>query len=114
MTTTRMKPLLPRNGCALLASSVAIVAMIAGCAATPTQESTGEYLDNSLITAKVKTALINDETLRAGNISVATYKGKVQLSGFAASETDKRRAEVIAKDVEGVKSVTNGIEVKDK
>ena len=113
MTTTRMKSLLLRNGCALLAS-VAVVAMIAGCAATPTQESTGEYLDNSLITAKVKTALINDENLRAGNISVATYKGKVQLSGFAASETDKRRAEVIAKDVEGVKSVTNGIEVKGK
>ena len=113
MITTRMKSLLLRNACALLAN-VAVVAMIAGCAATPTQESTGEYLDNSMITAKVKTALINEENLRAGNISVATYKGKVQLSGFAASETDKRRAEVIAKDVEGVKSVTNGIEVKGK
>lgn len=67
-----------------------------------------------LESSKVKTALINDENLRAGNISVATYKGKVQLSGFAASETDKRRAEVIAKDVEGVKFVTNGIEIKGK
>jgi osmotically-inducible protein OsmY len=113
MTTARKQTLLVRIAYALLAS-VGVVAMIAGCAATPTQESAGEYLDNSLITAKVKTALINDENLHAGNISVATYKGKVQLSGFAASETDKRRAEVIAKDVEGVKSVTNGIEVKGK
>jgi len=113
MTTTRMKSLLLRNAYVLL-GSVAVVAMIAGCAATPTQESTGEYLDNSMITAKVKTALINADSISSGNISVATFKGKVQLSGFATSETDKQLAEVIAKDVEGVKAVTNGIEVKGK
>lgn len=110
MTTTRMKLLLLSIVYALLAS-VAVVA-IAGCAATPTQESTGEYLDNSMITAKVKTALINADNLRSGNISVATFKGNVQLSGYAMSEADKQRAEVIAKDVEGVKTVTNSIQVK--
>ena len=111
MTTTRMKLLLLSIVYALLAN-VAVVAMIAGCAATPTQESTGEYLENSMITAKVKTALINADTLRSGNISVATFKGNVQLSGYAMSETDKQRAEAIAKDVEGVKTVTNSIQVK--
>jgi len=110
MITTRMKLLLLSIVYALLASMA--VAMIAGCAATPTQESTGEYLDNSMITAKVKTALINADTLRSGNISVATFKGNVQLSGYATSETDKQRAEAIAKDVEGVKTVTNSIQVK--
>jgi osmotically-inducible protein OsmY len=96
----------------VLLASVAVITMIAGCAATPAQESTGEYLDNSMITAKVKTALINTDNLRSGNISVASFKGNVQLSGYAMSETDKQRAEAIAKDIEGVKTVTNSIQVK--
>jgi osmotically-inducible protein OsmY len=93
-------------------AAVALVAAIAGCTSTPTQESAGEYFDNSVITAKVKSALVGAENLSSGNISVATFKGKVQLSGFVPSETDKQRAEQVARDIEGVKLVTNAIEIK--
>jgi osmotically-inducible protein OsmY len=95
-------------------AAVALVAAIAGCTSTPTQESAGEYFDNSLITAKVKSALIGAENLSSGNISVASFKGKVQLSGFVPSETDRQRAEVIARDIEGVKVVSNAIEIKGR
>jgi osmotically-inducible protein OsmY len=95
-------------------AAVALVAAIAGCTSTPTQESAGEYFDNSVITAKVKSALVGAENLSSGNISVATFKGKVQLSGFVPSETDKQRAEQIARDTEGVKLVTNAIEIKGR
>ena len=93
-------------------TAAALAALIAACAATPTQESTGEYLDNSVITTKVKTALLNAEDLRSGEISVVSFKGKVQLSGFVTTEADRQKAELIARDVQGVKSVTNSIEVK--
>jgi osmotically-inducible protein OsmY len=93
-------------------AAAALAALITGCAGTPTQESTGEYLDNSVITTKVKTALLNAEDLRSGEISVVSFKGKVQLSGFVTTEADRQKAELIARDVQGVTSVTNGIEVK--
>lgn len=93
-------------------TALAAAALIAGCAGTPTQESTGEYLDNSVITVKVRTALLNAEDLPSGEIAVASFKGKVQLSGFVPSADDRRKAELVARDVPGVKSVTNGIEVK--
>jgi osmotically-inducible protein OsmY len=112
MTNLSKMPTQPSRKVLIALAAAAFVALIAGCAGTPSQESTGEYLDNSLITAKVKTALLSAENLRSGQISVASFKGKVQLSGFVATEADKRQAEVIARDVDGVKSVTNGIEVK--
>jgi osmotically-inducible protein OsmY len=93
-------------------AAVSCAAALAGCASTPTQESTGEYLDSSIITAKVKMALLNAENLPSGQISVASFKRGVQLSGFVPTETDKSRAEVIARDVDGVKAVTNSIQVK--
>lgn len=108
-------PFMPAHLLRTLVSTLAAIALIAafaGCTSTPAQESAGEYFDNSLITAKVKSALIGAENLRAGNISVASFKGKVQLSGFVPSETDRQRAEVIARDIEGVKVVTNAIEIK--
>lgn len=95
-------------------AAAAVVAALTGCTSTPSRESAGEYFDNSLITAKVKSALIGAENLSSANISVASFKGKVQLSGFVPSETDKQRAEVIARDVEGVKVVTNAIEIKGR
>ena len=95
-------------------AAIALVAAFAGCTSTPTQESAGEYFDNSLITAKVKSALIGAENLSSANISVASFKGKVQLSGFVASETDRQRAEVIARDIEGVKVVSNAIEIRGR
>lgn len=112
MNPTSRMPKHPSRTLVVALAAAAALAVLAGCSSTPTQESAGEYFDNSLITAKVKSALIGAENLSAGNISVASYKGKVQLSGFVPNETDKQRAEVIARDVEGVEVVTNAIEIK--
>ena len=108
---------IPANLSRTLVSTLAAIALVtafAGCTSTPTQESAGEYFDNSLITAKVKSALIGAENLSSANISVASFKGKVQLSGFVPSETDRQRAEVIARDIEGVKIVSNAIEIRGR
>jgi len=90
----------------------ACVAVLNGCAATPTQESTGEYIDSSVVTTRVKMALLNAENLPSGQISVASFKSGVQLSGFVPTETDRSRAEAIARGVDGVKAVTNSIQIK--
>jgi len=85
-----------------------------GCASTPTRESTGEYVDDSAITAKVKTALIKDPIVSAFDVSVKTYKGMVQLSGFVNTPDQKNRAEEVARGVYGVTSVNNSLVVKAK
>jgi len=85
---------------------------LAGCAGTPTQESTGEFIDDSVITTKVKTALVNDKTVSAMDIKVDTFKGRVQLAGYAKSPDERQRAEGLAREVPGVRSVTNKIELK--
>lgn len=96
---------------ALLLSSGAML-LGTGCAGTATRESTGEYIDNSAITARVKTALANDEVVKAREISVETFRGTVQLSGFVNTEAEKDRAGRIAAGVEGVQKVQNNIAVK--
>ena len=83
-----------------------------GCAATPTQESTGEYLEDSTITTKVKTAIFNEPTLKVLQINVETYKSVVQLSGFASSSTDIATASKVAQSVTGVASVKNDMRLK--
>lgn len=83
-----------------------------GCASTPTQESTGEYVDDSTITAKVKAALIHDPVVKALDVSVETFKGVVQLSGFVNTELEKTQAGNLALTVKGVASVKNNIVVK--
>jgi hyperosmotically inducible protein len=85
-----------------------------GCASTATRESTGEYIDDSTITAKVKTAFATDPTVSALAVHVKTYKGVVQLSGFVNTPEEKDKAEDIARGVYGVKSVTNSLIVKAK
>lgn len=93
--------------------ALALIAAIAlGCASTSTQEGTGEYLDDSAITTKVKTALLADKDVSGLAIKVETYKGVVQLSGFATSETERAKAAQLARDVKGVKSVKNDIRLK--
>ena len=67
------------------------------CAATETKESTGQYVDNSVLTAKVKTAIFNEPTLKSSEISVETFKGEVQLSGFVSSIEQTKRAVEVAK-----------------
>ena len=70
----------------MIAASVLSVASLTGCASTPTKEGTGEYIDDSVITAKVKASLFNEPTLKATEINVETFKGDVQLSGFVAED----------------------------
>ncbi len=88
------------------------MAVIGGCAGSRTQESTGEYVDDSTITAKVKAAIFDDPALKVFQISVETFKGVVQLSGFVNSTEVVIRAGVVASRVSGVKSVKNSLIVK--
>ena len=88
-----------------------IVSLVA-CASTSKQEGTGEYVDDSVITTKVKTLLAADDFLKSFQIGVETFKGTVQLSGFVASQSGLDKAEQIARSVKGVKSVKNDLIVK--
>ncbi|CAH1904044.1 BON domain-containing protein [Candidatus Nitrotoga sp. HW29] len=85
---------------------------ILGCASTTKSEGVGEYLDDSVITTKVKAAVFNEPTLKATEINVETYKGVVQLSGFVSSQSSIDRAEEVASGVKGVKSVKNDMRIK--
>ncbi|MBI5521516.1 MAG: BON domain-containing protein [Desulfarculus sp.] len=96
----------------LLGVTVLLAVMMAGCAGTDTRESTGEYVDDSTITATVKAAIYNDPKLVVGQISVETFKGVVQLSGFVNSAQAAYTAEEIARSVKGVRSVRNSLIVK--
>lgn len=89
-----------------------LVALMAGCAGSATRESTGEYIDDSSITASVKAAIYNDPMLKVGQISVESHKGVVQLSGFVDSKQAAGRAAELARSVKGVKSVKNSLIVK--
>ena len=83
-----------------------------GCAGTSDRQSTGEYIDNSAITAKVKSALASDDMVKAREINVDTFRGTVQLSGFVSTSAEKDRAGEIAAGVQGVHEVKNHITVK--
>ena len=89
-----------------------LMATFVACASTPKQESTGEYVDDSVITTKVKSLLAADDFLKSFDISVETYKGIVQLSGFVASRAAVDKALQITHSVKGVKSVKNSLVVK--
>ena len=89
-----------------------LIATFVGCASTSKQESTGEYVDDSVITTKVKSLLAADDFLKSFEISVVTYKGTVQLSGFVGSQQAVDKAGEIARSVKGVKSVKNDLIVK--
>ena len=83
-----------------------------GCASTSTKEGTGEYIDDTVITAKVKAAIFNEPTLKSAEINVETFKGVVQLSGFVKSHDDTHKAVSLAKAVKGVVSVKNDMRLK--
>ena len=89
-----------------------LMASLLGCASTATQEGTGEYIDNTVITAKVKTAIFNEPTLKTLEINVETFKGVVQLSGFVNSQAEIDKAAEIVEQVKGVKSVKNDMQLK--
>jgi osmotically-inducible protein OsmY len=89
-----------------------LLASFMGCASTASHEGTGEYFDDSAITAKVKAAVFNESTLKSAEINVETYKGVVQLSGFVHSQADIDRAVQVARGVPGAKSVKNDMQLK--
>ena len=91
---------------------IGLLTAFLGCATTQKQESTGQYVDDSVITTKVKTAIFNEATLKTLQINVKTYKGVVQLSGFVDSAKSVSKAGEVAGRVEGVKSVDNSLMVK--
>jgi osmotically-inducible protein OsmY len=91
---------------------ILFVAAVVACASTAKQEGTGEYVDDSVITTKVKSLLAADDFLKSFQIGVETYKGVVQLSGFVNSQKAIDKAVEIARSVKGVKSVKNDLVVK--
>lgn len=84
----------------------------AGCASTEKHEGTGEYVDDSVITTKVKAAILNEPGLSSAEINVETFKGEVQLSGFVTSRADINKAVAVARNVKGVRSVKNDMRLK--
>ena len=97
---------------ALVSATLGLASFTAGCASSPTRESTGEYVDDSTITTKVKAALIHDPIVKALDVKVQTFKGLAQLSGFVNSEAEKTQAGSVTAGVAGVTGVTNNIVVK--
>lgn len=92
-------------------AAVAIIAMV-GCASTSKQESTGQYFDDSAITAKVKAAIFNDPSLKSTEINIETFKGVVQMSGFVSSQASIDKAIEVARGVGGVSSIKNDMRLK--
>jgi osmotically-inducible protein OsmY len=101
----------PLRGFGILVLAI-VLASAWGCGSTTTKAGTGEYVDDSVITAKVKAAIFNDPTLKVNEINVETFKGTVQLSGFVNSRADIDKAVQVARGVAGVKSVKNDMRVK--
>ncbi len=96
-------------------SSVFLAVMLVtavGCASTSKQSGVGEYVDDTVITTKVKAALVNDPMAKATEVNVETFKGVVQLSGFVSSQAAANRAVELARQVSGVKSVRNDMRLK--
>ena len=92
--------------------AIMVIAVFLGCASTPTRESTGEYIDDSTITTKVKAAIFSDPSLKVFQINVETFKGEVQLSGSVDSDQIVNKAGEVARGVGGVNSVKNDLIVK--
>jgi osmotically-inducible protein OsmY len=91
---------------------IMLVATFMACASSPTQESTGEYVDDSVITTKVKSLLAADDFLKSFQIGVETFKGTVQLSGFVDSQDTVNKAVEITRSVKGVRSVKSNLILK--
>lgn len=94
-----------------LIATVALTTVV-GCASTRTQESTGQYVEDTAITAKVKTAIFNQPNLKSAEINVETFKGHVQLSGFVKSQEDINMAVALTKAQSGVQGVKNDMRLK--
>jgi hyperosmotically inducible protein len=93
-------------------AGILLMAGAVGCASTRTHESTGQYVDDTVITGKVKAAILDEPTLKSAEINVETFKGVVQLSGFVSSPANQSTAVRVARSVHGVQSVKNDMLVK--
>jgi hyperosmotically inducible protein len=91
--------------------AIALVSVV-GCASTSQSQGTGEYIDDALITTKVKAALFDEPVIKAHEINVETFRGVVQLSGFVSSQSEVDRAVEVARGVSGVTSVKNDMRLK--
>jgi osmotically-inducible protein OsmY len=91
---------------------IGLITAFMGCASTRTHESTGGYVDDSVITTKVKSAIFTDPALKVFQINVETFKGEVQLSGFVDSREMAKKAGEVARSVPGVVGVKNNLIVK--
>jgi len=91
---------------------VGLITAFVGCTATRKQESAGEFVDDSVITTKVKAEMFNEAALKSFQIDVETFKGTVQLSGFVDSAQNAKKAGEVARRVKGVVSVKNDLIVK--
>jgi osmotically-inducible protein OsmY len=91
---------------------VIVLAPLLGCASTAKQEGTGEYVDDTVLTGKVKAAIFDDPSLKSAEINVETFKGVVQLSGFVNSREDINKAVRVARGIPGVTSVKNDMRLK--
>ena len=94
-------------------ASILLMATALGCASTSKSEGTGEYVDDAVITTKVKTAIFEEPTLKSAEINVETFKGVVQLNGFVNSRDQKNRAGDLARNVSGVRELANYITVQE-
>jgi len=95
-----------------LAVAAAVSTVVTGCAGDATTRSTGTYIDDTAISAKVKTELLADKGVKGTEVNVRTYDGEVQLSGFVDDSAQKRRAVEVARAVPGVKDVRDDLVVK--
>jgi osmotically-inducible protein OsmY len=87
-------------------------ALLAGCATGSQQATAGQYIDDTTVTARVKTAIYQEPTLNSAEINVETFKGRVQLSGFVNTRANVERAGAVAKGISGVTAVNNDLRLK--
>lgn len=95
-----------------VATIAMVLASTLGCASSTKHEGTGEFVDDTIVTTKVKAAIFNEPSLKSSEINVETFKGVVQLSGFVHDPKDKSKAMEIARSVKGVQSVKDDIRTK--
>jgi osmotically-inducible protein OsmY len=100
-----------QNLAALLLAAV-MASTVVACSSSPTQQSTGQAIDDGVVTAKVKAKLIEDPVTKAHQINVETFKGNVQLSGFVETDQARVRALQLARGTDGVKSVKDALEIR--
>jgi osmotically-inducible protein OsmY len=108
----RKHPMITKQRFSVLLLAAAAFTTMVGCAATSKQESTGQYVDDTVITTRVKAAIFQEASLKSAEINVETFKGAVQLSGFVNSQADINRAVQVTQSVPGVKSIKNDMRMK--